>query len=259
MRLSISYNYFNGDEHLSASMKSVCESAFHISVVWQATSNAGEPMTEPARQALIEAQELPQVEAIEFRPDLTLKRRRNELEKRRIGLAAARRAGATHFLSMDADEFYRPRELANALAFIERHWLTSTSVDSYLHIRRPIWRGRDTTRVAFVTRLLPWTRIGAARYPVERVDSTRRMQTWPMRHRHFSPDLVAMYHMNLVRRDLSQKLRNSSTEKPEFLDAVGRALTDWRPPQPFRFPGRDPISVERVPNEFGTWDPEAGA
>ena len=102
MRLSASYNYFNGDEHFLASLRAVRGGIEHVSVVWQEVSNAGEPITEAARAALAEAEAAGLIdEVIAYTPDLELPRARNERRKRRIGLEAARAAGASHFLTLD--------------------------------------------------------------------------------------------------------------------------------------------------------------
>ncbi|MFM6972171.1 MAG: hypothetical protein ACKOXJ_00940 [Alphaproteobacteria bacterium] len=46
MKLGITYNLFDGEELLESSVKSVRESAEHINVVYQTTSNWGEKASE---------------------------------------------------------------------------------------------------------------------------------------------------------------------------------------------------------------------
>lgn len=256
MYLSASYNYFNGDEHFLSSLNSVRTEIDHISVVWQQKSNSGEMITERAAKTLEEAKMLHLVdEVIHFEPDLKLKRRANETEKRKIGLECARSVGATHFLSLDTDEFYRPHELANAKSKIQEHGWKSTSVSSFFHLLRPIFRAQDTTCCCFITRIDEDTQIGVPEFPCENVDSTRRMTAEANTHHHFNSDIVAMYHMNFVRTDLQQKLRNSSTVNKKFLRQVELALKNWSPASDFHFPNKGVFKVSEVANEFNTYDP----
>ena len=256
MKIAASYNYFNGEEHFLASVRVLRQSVDYISVVSQSVSNAGEPISESAAQILKEAEASGLVDkVILFDPDLSLPRRENEKAKRRIGLEDARAAGATHFLSMDTDEFYRPQEFSWAVEQIKLQGCKSTSVGSFLHVKRPRYRGFDQTECCFVTEIGPSTDIGVAEFPRVQVDSTRKMTADAETHRHFGPDEIAMYHMNLVRKDLSQKLRNSSTTNRKFLRGVEKVVWQWRPGQTLRFPKKDEISISEVSNEFETYDP----
>ena len=259
MRISASYNYPNGEEHFLASVRAVRSVIDHISVVWQEISNAGEPITANARQALQAAVDEGLVdETISYAPDLSVTRRQNETTKRRLGLEAARSAGATHFLSLDTDEFYRPAEVEKARRLIAQEGWESTSVSSFLHVRRPVWRSPDLTRCCFITRIQPGTQIGVRDFPSPYVDPTRRMTARAETHYHFPVEAVAMYHMNLVRRDLAQKLRNSSTTDPAFLDEVASAIAAWLPGTPLDFPRKGALHFDYVQNEFNTYDPRDG-
>ncbi|QEW23925.1 hypothetical protein LA6_006163 (plasmid) [Marinibacterium anthonyi] len=260
MFVSASYNYFNGDEHLLASLCALRGGVEHVSLVWQEVSNAGEPITATARAALQEARARGLVDqVIAYAPDLTRPRGANERAKRRLGLEAARAAGASHFLSMDADEFYRVAELAEARRQIAANGRRSTSVDTFLHLRRPVWRAPDSTRCCFLTEISPDTQIGVDDFPSPWVDPTRRMSADPEHHHHFDASTVAMYHMNLVRRDLDQKLRNSTTTDTAFLDEVARVVAAWTPGEVLAFPRKGDIVPGPVRNEFETWDPEEGS
>lgn len=257
MRLAASYNYFNGDEHFIASLRAIRESVDVISVVWQETSNSGELISEEAKGALDEALATSLVDqVIEFRPDLSITRKENEKQKRRIGLNLARNAGATHFLSLDADEFYRRAEFDEAKRLITHHGWKSTSVSSFMHIKRPIYRTFDSTNCCFITEICEETEIGVLDFPCQMVDSSRRMTANMETHYHFPAKVVAMYHMNTIRRDISQKLRNSSTTNQEFLTEVQSALDQWTPGEVFVFPKKGVMKVEKVLNEFDTFDPE---
>lgn len=258
MKISASYNYFNGDEHLIPSLKLMRLCVDHISVVCQKVSNAGEPITSFALDALHSAEELKLIdEIIFFEPDLNLPRNGNELSKRKIGLDIARSVNATHFLSVDADEFYRPLEFNIAKGLIQRHGWMSTSVSTFLHVRSPIWRAPDVTCCCFITEIAIDTEIGTEFFPRDNVDPTRRMTASATNHHHFESNVIAMYHMNLVRRDLDQKLRNSTTTDTDFLNSVAEAVCQWQPGAPFEFPHKGKLDLRMVDNEFNTYEPES--
>lgn len=256
MKLAASYNYFNGEEHFIASLLSIRDCVDFVSVVWQEESNSGEIITETARAVLEDAISKSLIDNVQlYQPNLNIPRKQNERNKRRLGLDLARELGASHFLSLDTDEFYRPEEFEEAKRQIIQHGWKSTSVSSYMHVKRPIYRTLDTTNCCFITEIQKDTDIGVQDFPCERVDSTRRMTSCHSSHHHFSVDVVAMYHMNAVRRDLSQKLRNSSTTDLNFLSDVQTSIESWSPGSPFFFPKKGELMIDEVVNEFNTYDP----
>ena len=256
MRLGIAYNFFNGEEHLHASLRSVRNSASYICVVFQKISNSGEPCSVAARIALQDAIDSNLIdECVMFEPDLSKPRAANETRKRQIGLDRCKTERCTHFLSMDADEFYRKHEFEKAQAFLENKNIHISTVPSFFHLKSPQYRCLDTTMVPFICKINFLTRTGAARYPVQMTDPTRRIWTWPNRHHLFDANSIAMYHMNFVRSDFTSKFANTSTMDTAFLDAVKNKIMSWNYPEPFTFPGKGDYRMTCVPNEFSTFDP----
>lgn len=129
MKLSASYNFFNGEEHLIPSIKSIRNSVDFISIVYQKTSNSGNYASQCALDTLsdIRAGKLAD-NIIEFHPDFSVARQQNELKKRTIGLETALRNKCTHFFTMDADEFYRTEEFTWAKDYIKRNRVMSFEV-----------------------------------------------------------------------------------------------------------------------------------
>lgn len=255
MKLSASYNYFNGAEHLLASVRSIRDAVEYISVVYQLVSNAGHKMTGESLALIHDLVSSKMIDEVYlYEPNLQKTRRHNEAVKRKIGLNLARRNRCTHFFTIDADEFYREKEIIDAKKLIISEGINSTSVSTYFHIKRPIYRAFDTTCCAFITELNFCTRMSPYFYPHEHVDSTRKIFTFPRRHLHFDSDFVSMYHMNLVRSDLVSKFENTSTTDKLFLDDVANSLSQWSYGQPFLFGKKGAFDVDIVQNEFGTWD-----
>lgn len=269
MILGASYNFFNGEEHLRASVRSIRNEVDHISVVYQKVSNRGNLISEEALDALSDLQHEGLIDSLcLYEPDLFKPAVENERIKRQIGIDVARSEGMTHFLSIDADEFYRDKELRAAKDFIEKNRILNTSVYSYMHILTPNWRARDCTNVSFITKLTKRTMIRKT-YFVGSVDPTRRIVTpgplsiycsfppfW-RNHYHFDDNVISMYHMNLVRKDgLRSKFNNSSTNNELFFRDLENLFCNWVPGDTFIFPGKGRLGVKFVENEFNTWTPD---
>ncbi|GHB16963.1 hypothetical protein GCM10007094_00440 [Pseudovibrio japonicus] len=258
MLLSASYNYFNGEEHLLASLRSIANSVEHVSIVYQATSNSGEPISEEALDALSDAIGEKLVNDVSlYEPDLTLPRSVNERNKRNWGLKIAKLRKSTHFMTMDVDEFYRETELISARRLIAEHGYNSTSAASFFHLKSPRYRSKlpDSTNVSLITKIEPWSKFRPKQnYYIPMVDPTRNLKTLLKKHHHFSIDCVAMYHMNLVRRDIDSKFRNTSTTDNKFLDSLRKNIDNWNFGTPFEFPNKGMYEIAEVENEFNTFD-----
>lgn len=272
MKLSVSYNFFNGEEHLKASILSVRNSVDFISIVYQPVSNSGNKISSEALDVLSDIRNRKIADKIiEFFPDFSKERQQNELTKRRLGLDEALRRRCTHFFTMDADEFYRNKEIEFAKDYISKNRIWATSVSSFFHIKTPNWRAKDSTCCAFITRINERTEIGSGNYYIDMVDPTRTLQTpksdsflaaslrrfFPAKdHHHFLDDEVAMYHMNFVRKDsMESKLANTSTTDTNFLADIKTRYLNWEPGNVFFFPNKGEFTFEKVENEFNTWAP----
>ncbi len=262
MRAAGSYNVFNGEEHLLASLQSVRRGLDHINLVVQRRSNWDEAASDELETVLSEAKARGLCdEIIAFEPDLSAAAQENEFHKRSLGLAAALAAGATHFMTLDCDEFYEPDAFDAAKAAIRANGWETTAVATYLHIKRPIWRSRepDTTCCAFLTAVDASSALSfRGDYPVL-VDPTRRLHGERANFHMFPSDAIAMMHMNLVRKDgLASKLRNtSSAHATEFIEKVRACYRDWSFGQPLVFPNKPPLDIVAVPDMFGIDEPYA--
>lgn len=272
MKLSVSYNFFNGEEHLKASILSVRNSVDFISIVFQPVSNSGNKISFEALDILSDIRNRKLADKIiEFSPDFSKARQQNELAKRQLGLDEALSHKCTHFFTMDADEFYRDNEVEFAKDYIARNRIWATSVSSFFHIKSPNWRAKDSTCCAFITKINERTEIGSGNYYIDMVDPTRSLKTPmsdsflsanlrrllpPKIHQHFLDDEVAMYHMNFVRKDsMENKLANTSTTDTHFLAEIKERYLNWEPGNVFSFPNKGDFKFEKVENEFKTWAP----
>jgi len=210
-----------------------------------------------ATARLQEAVEMGLVDSvIEYNPNISVSRRKNEKKKRNIGFRLIKKMKCSHFMGMDADEFYRTHELEHAKKVISNGNFNLSTVKSFFHLKRPIYRALDTTNVALIAEIGWLTKVGFPYYPAENVDSTRKIFNFPIRHKFFTPNEIAMYHMNFVRGDFESKLKNTSTTDQTFLSKVQKEIENWRYGEDFVFPKKGTFSIDKVENEFNTYDPE---
>ncbi len=265
MNLGVSYNFFNGEEHLLASIKSIRDSVDFVCLVYQNISNKGNNISEEALDTISDLRSNKLVDNFYcYHPNLYVSAQENEIEKRKIGLNIVRKMRMSHFMTMDADEFYRKTELDFAKEFIAQKNILNSTVHSYMHIKSPTRRALDTTLVPFITKITHSTAL-SKKYFVKNVDPTRRfvcksplyLNPFKKSHYLFPHNVVAMYHMNLVRKDnLKSKLQNSSTNNSEFFNQLMTEFNNWNCESgKFYFPGKGLLDVRSVPNEFNAWDP----
>lgn len=140
----------------------------------------------------------------------------NELLKRNAGLAAVKQLGFSHFIMMDADEFYEPSEFKLAKTSIELNNYAGSVCMVKTYFKSPgLTIGYDHTLVPFihkVTSRLEY-KLGYANYPYTyyeskqaRIDPTRRLNIYK------GVELFAttMHHYSYVRQNMALKLENSS-------------------------------------------------
>lgn len=141
----------------------------------------------------------------------------SETDKRNFGLQMARKCGYTHFIMMDADEFYDPEQfLKEKQRFIDNPDLAGLVCASRVYVKSPsLTIGLDTTRVPFIHKITPTLKHEFNRsYPFAwegkaiRIDPTRSLNInsgveWS--------DIV-MDHYSWVRSDIHRKIRNSTAK-----------------------------------------------
>ncbi len=254
MVTGVSYNVFNGEEHLLSSLRIMRKNVDYINIVVQYVSNFG-LQCKPELPLIIEQalNEKLVDEVVTFVPDLAARPQLNEVRKRNIGLTNAKNAGITHFMTMDCDEYYVPEEFANAKEIILTDNILVSSCRSYLHIKRPIYRSEntDTTCISFLTKLESKSEIVINSYYPTLVDPTRRLHGDSSKFLFLDSNIVCMRHMNLVRHDLSWKLANSPNKtNVEFMTKVGDVCANWKFGEVLNFPNKPAMNIIQVEDIF---------
>ena len=201
---------FDGEEFLEYTTKAVRSCVDHISVTWQNTSYHGNKNDADLASLVDRLKGVGLIdEAIYFEPDLSLHPKENELKLRNIGLEASRRAGCTHHISMDVDEFVLPEQLTYAKeTFGDNDY---SMIENIYYYKKPTWRMTPNPKNNLVSFIHPIT----SEYSMiekysHRIEITRRLTPY-QRCRVYGKDECVMHHMTYVRKDMRKKLKNSVT------------------------------------------------
>jgi hypothetical protein len=252
--LSGSINLFDGSELLRAQLTALRGELDHVSVIFQERSNRGARSLVPLAPLLRDLVDDGLVdEFVRCEPSLPTEPVLHESRKRTLGLDLARARGATHYLSLDVDEFYRPSELATAKAQVEQHGWDATACCVQDYHAGPCYRRVGLTRylgmdlhVPLICEIGDRMRYDPALPYFCCIDPSRRT---PFRSAHaFPPSEIVLHHMTTVRgsrASLVQKFANS-TSRSRFQQPAELADLVWRwSPATRRTP-----RVEIVADEF---------
>jgi len=277
MTLGVSYNLYDGEELLEASIKSIRNHVDYINVVYQNVSNTGEKRTGDLADFLKPLLEKGLIDStICYTPNLELKANKavsNETLKRVIGMRDCKRHGCTHFISMDVDEFFRGAELESAKRFINEHNINVSAVSIIEYLKYPTVRlfysrninALDSSNpdeyeyfMPFICKIPRFLRETKRDMPPCFADPTRfivkKGKFWL-----FPKHEIAMHHMSTIRHDLDKKYRNSSCNdyinvKPA-LQKLKESILQFEPekhrslPNKIGFLGNFPFYI--VDDEFG--------
>lgn len=243
MKVGVSYNIFDAEEHLEGSIKQIRNCVDFISVVYQQTSNFGDkcnPNLINLLNKLVSKKLVDQI--VEYFPLQMANPHDNEINKRNIGLVLSKSNECTHHMSMDTDEYYKEDQFNYVKKIMLEGNYDSSACQMSTYYKEPIYRiePKEEYYVSLLFKIKPNVIYNFAnKFPVL-TDPTRSMV--PGNFRSFSREEIEMHHMSFVRLDIEKKLNNSSAkinfEKfiPEFLDyfknwSCGmKAITPGKPP-----------------------------
>ena len=197
----------------------------------------------------------------QFEPDLKQDPRTNETNKRNYGTQKARELGYTHFLMMDADEFYEPEEFLKEKKRIEEQDLAGLVCRVKCYFKSPtLTIGYDTTLCPFIHKLTPEIRCEFNRnYPFAWTDedgrpftNKRRIRIDPTRSMNINSGVgwseITMHHMSWIRSDVKKKIRNSTARQNIENSSIVRDYVNAKEGYFCKFYGK---TLERSPNIFG--------
>lgn len=211
MKLAAVYNVWGDQELLKHSIKHIRPLVDGVIVVYSTVSNFGEVDSQ------FDFEELTVYK--KYTPNIILKPSENEREKRNIGLDTAKELGFTHFIMMDADEFYLPKEFLKEKERIERDNLSGLVCRVKCYFAHPcLTIGYDVTLVPFIHKITPelcftWN----TKYPFAFEGPRRDIRIDPTRQMNIDGGVewseITMHHYSWIRDDYQKKIRNSTARE----------------------------------------------
>lgn len=192
----------------------------------------------------------------------------SETFKRNYGLKIAREQGYTHFIMMDADEFYDPVDFIQVKKRFEvNHDLQGLVCASQVYVKSPtLTIGLDTTLVPFIQKITSTLKHEFNRnFPFAWTDQNgvpftnkKRIRIDPTRSTTATTGIewssIILHHFSWVRKDYARKIRNSTAKANlERMDLANKIVHLKEGDIFDLYPGKPLV---RVPNRFAI--PEYG-
>lgn len=206
MKLAAIYNIWDGEEHLPESVATVAPHVDVLIGMVQSISNFGEKYDGGVKAA----QKIEGMNIFQYDPVLSKSGSWNELQKRNLGVIAAKNFfSCTHYLHLDCDEmhpnflqaknYFMMNEMKNSVMRMYTYFKSK-----HLRFERP-----DDYYVPFISEIgLKQATFNAFSNTPYRVDPTRGNYVRPV-------GLVPhfMHHYSWIRDDIRRKIRNSSAKR----------------------------------------------
>lgn len=231
MRLCAIYNIWNDWDLLYYSTKNIQGLVDGIIVIYSNLSNYGEKDNSVLGKEFIEQN--PQINFINREPSLN-NPMNCETDKRNFGLKMAKEFGYTHFIMMDADEFYNPLEFIKAKErFHVEPDLQGLVCATQVYFKIPtLTIGMDTTLVPFIHKITPTLQHSFNRnYPFAWIDGKIKID--PTRSLNINSGVewsdIVMHHYSWVRKDYAKKIRNSTAKANIERSSIVQDLENAKP------------------------------
>lgn len=197
----------DANEMIDKSIENILPCVDGIIVVYSNVSNFGEQLPFVVGKHA-------KTELWNLEPGLNMAPHKNETAKRNYGINLARKAGYTHFIVMDFDEFYKQDEFMAEKERIERDNTNGLVCRLKVHFKLPTLCCDDHTLVPFIHKLGPNTLSGDFRdYPFA-YDAQGHAHIDPTRRLNYTSGVemseMVMHHMSWIRSDYSLKINNSA-------------------------------------------------
>jgi hypothetical protein len=239
MKLGAAYNVFDGIELLQGSIRSIRKHVDFVCVVMQEVSNFGNDLDNKSIEILNNLIKSNLIDRwCNYGPYLNKSGAENEIFKRNIGLSICKENGCSHFLSLDADEYYLHAQFAKAKqAIIDNDYdTTACQMLTYYHDKDVIVWPPEQYYVPFIYKLDDRRFRQNTTWPVA-ADPTRKLE---FRKGHlFERGKLQMHHFSYVRNNIRQKLENSSAmvNWKNRIPSIVNYFEKWEYPKPALFAG----------------------
>lgn len=225
MKLAAIFNVWDDWSILKYSMANIRPLVDGIIIVGSETSNYGEVSPIPGEWLNDE---------LYIREPALAHPMHAETSKRNHGLTISKEQGYTHFIMMDADEFYDPVDFLNEKQrFINNPNLAGLVCGSMVYFGSPkLTIGMDTTRVPFIHKITPDLKHEFNRkYPFA-WENGRDIKIDPTRSLNINEGIewsnIIMHHYSWIRKDPAKKIRNSTARMQLERSTILQDLAECR-------------------------------
>ena len=253
-KLVYNINAFDSSELLETVIGSIRDQVDEVNAIWQQQSYWKNDIDPEDMEELHRLKKIGLIDnLIEFKPNFAKYSREQECDKRNMGIDLARKSGASHVMSVDADELYDPEEFRKAKALINEKGYTSTYC-SYVNYYKDFEHYLVYPFRPFVpfihSTYFNYTYNGPAPGPT---DPTRRIKNPNNLGTYIFEDKeIRMNHLAWIRKDIRKKLVNWSAKnhfKDSLIDKAVERWENWKEDEPaimlFNVPGNE-VRVKRL-------------
>lgn len=210
MKLAAIYNVWDDWDLLHRSIENISPLVDGVIVIYSNESNYGELSVIPDTFDILHEY----MNFVNYEPKKGIRPDENERDKRNAGLSIARFEGFTHFIMMDADEFYEPEAFLKEKERFLNPYLNGLVCACQVYFKSPkLTIGLDTTLITFIHKITPGLKFEFNRqFPFAfdkngiRIDPTRQLNI----KKGVEWSEIIMHHYSWVRKDVEKKIRNST-------------------------------------------------
>jgi len=229
-KFSVSYNVFDGVELLEDSINHIRDVVDHISIVFQSRSYWGNELSQKEIDIVNSLVERGLVDDLYmFENNNAIAIHQNQINKRNLGIELAKKAGCSHYMTVDCDEFYVTSEFQMLLEFHRKNpeLISYLPLDAYYkdtkYMINPVgYMDGDL----YVSGFFPVNYKLEMNYPLGiKVDPTRKVGADVSLIRLFKKYDIKMHHLSYVRADIFQKVNNAPSklrygDRPDFFNKI---------------------------------------
>ena len=252
-KIGVSYNCFSATELLPYSIAQIRKHVNHIVCIIQKESYQNIPFYEDNKQVINDLFTNGLIDDIIYYDNTNQTPKQNECNKRNLGKNALKKAGCTHFLTMDEDELYKSEQFERATKQIIKSGFDSSACQMQTYYKSPRFRvvPPESYFVPFLYKLDDRVFKLGQNYPVL-ADPSRKLQT--TKHYSFNRLELEMFHYSYIRKDIRRKLFNSASAQNygKRLTEIANYFDLWTYPNKAYLGGSKKrlMNVEEVPNHF---------
>lgn len=253
MKLGAIYTVFNGIELLSGAINCVINDTDEVVIVYQLTSNRGQidlTVVDQIKEA-VKPFDQAKIHLVEFKPNLSIDTKTNELNKHNLGLKMLKALDCTHFFLSACDHYYDSQDFNAAKFYTELNDYDVTLTAMFTYYKHPEWQLTpiEDYFMPFICKLYRQTEFIKTQW-MYKVDPSVRINTSKRMHL-FLEEEIMMHHFSMIRQDIESKFNNAAAssrwgEKAKlYLDEYNSATLESKLAY---FGGR---GLKVVPNYFG--------